>query len=73
LWLVETSADDEGWRDVAREEDNKQLSGAFRTGTFPFAGGGECRLIRLVNTDRTHFGNGVLRIYGWEVFGSLLK
>ena len=24
-WLVETSADGENWREVAREEDNKQL------------------------------------------------
>jgi hypothetical protein len=29
LWLVETLADGENWREVAREEDNEQLNGQF--------------------------------------------
>jgi hypothetical protein len=49
LWLVETSVDGESWREVTREEDNKQLNGRPFTGTFTAAGGGECRFIRLVN------------------------
>jgi hypothetical protein len=72
-WLVETSADGETWREVAREEDNKQLNGSRFTGTFPVAGGGECRFIRLVNIGRNHFANDQLVISSWEIFGSLVE
>jgi hypothetical protein len=40
LWLIETSADGESWREVAREENNKKLNGSFKTGTFAIAGSG---------------------------------
>jgi hypothetical protein len=46
LWLIEASADGESWREVAREEDNKQLNGYYFTGTFAVADGRECRFIR---------------------------
>jgi hypothetical protein len=72
-WLVETSADGESWREVAREEGNKQLNGRWLTGTFPVAGGGECRFIRLVNIGRNHAGNDALWITAWEIFGTLVK
>jgi hypothetical protein len=47
LWLVETSADGESRRVVAREEDNKQLNRSGVTGIFAVAGGGESGFIRL--------------------------
>jgi hypothetical protein len=72
-WLVETSADGVRWREVAHEEDNKQLKGRYFTGTFAPAGDGECRFIRLVNIGRNHFRNDCLWISAWEVFGSLLE
>jgi hypothetical protein len=72
-WLVETSADGEIWREVAREEDNEQLNGCGFTGTFAMAVGGECRFIRLVNIGRNHYGNDSLRITAWEIFGSLIE
>jgi hypothetical protein len=72
-WLVETSADGENWREVAREEDNGQLSGKWSRGTFAIAGGGECRFIRLVNIGRNHRGSGGLCISVWEIFGSLIE
>jgi hypothetical protein len=72
-WLVETSADGESWREVAREEDNKQLNGSRFTATFPVVGGGECRFIRLVNIGRNHFGDDQLWITAWEIFGSLVE
>jgi hypothetical protein len=71
-WLVETSADGENWREVAREEDNEQLNDKLLTGTFSVAGGGECRSIRLVNIGRNHFGNDTLLIFAWEIFGNLV-
>jgi hypothetical protein len=61
-WLVETSADGENCREVAREEDNEQLNDPNFTGTFAVAGGGECRFIRLVNIGRNHLGNDFLAI-----------
>jgi hypothetical protein len=72
-WLVETSADGERWREVAREEDNKQLNGYRCIGTFPVADCGECRFIRLVNIGKNHWGSDCLVISAWEIFGSLLE
>jgi hypothetical protein len=37
-WLVETSADGKSWREVAREEDSRQLNGRWFTCTFAVAG-----------------------------------
>jgi hypothetical protein len=72
-WLVETSTDGENWREVAHEEDNKQLNGNWFTATFPVAGGGECRFIRLVNIGRNHYGSDQICISGWEIFGNLIE
>jgi hypothetical protein len=74
-WFVETSTDGDNWREVAREEDNKQLNGTYCTGTFAVAGGGECRFIRLVHINRNHYHrpNNCLCISAWEVFGNLIK
>jgi hypothetical protein len=68
-WLVETSADGEKWREVAREE----VNGDRFTGTFAVAGGGECRFIRLVNIGRNHNRNDYLCISAWEIFGRLIE
>jgi hypothetical protein len=73
LWLVETSTDGENWREVAREEDNKQLNGSRFIATFPVAGGGECRFIRLVNIGRNHVGSDQLVISAWEIFANLIE
>jgi hypothetical protein len=73
-WLVETSLDGENWREVAREENNEQLNGRLRTGTFGVADVRECRFIRLVNIDRTHSGSDdIFAISAWEIFGSLVE
>jgi hypothetical protein len=72
-WLVETSMDGENWREVAREEDNKQLNGKRFTATFPVAGSGECRFIRLVNIGRNHFDEDSILISAWEIFGNLIE
>jgi hypothetical protein len=72
-WLVETSADGESWREVAREENNKQLNGSRFTCTFPVADDRECRFIRLVNIGRNHRGNDMLLISAWEIFGTLVE
>jgi hypothetical protein len=72
-WLVETSADGESWREVGREEDNRNLNGRWFAGTFAVAGGGECRFIRLVNIGRNHLGDDRLEISAWEIFGSLIE
>jgi hypothetical protein len=53
--------DGENWREVAREDGNKQLNGKWFTGTF--AGGGECRFIRLVNIGRNDAGSDMHAIY----------
>jgi hypothetical protein len=71
-WLVETSADGKSWREVAREEDNKQLNGVNFTATFAVAGAEECRFIRLVNIGRNLRGNDCLQISAKQIFGSLM-
>jgi hypothetical protein len=53
--------------------DNDRLNGKWFTATFAVAGGGECRFIRLVNIGRNHFGNDILCISAWEIFGSLME
>jgi hypothetical protein len=63
IWLVETSMDEENWREVAHEVDNEQLNGSWFAGIFPVAGGGECRFVRLVNIGRTHCGDDCLLIH----------
>jgi hypothetical protein len=72
-WLIETSVDGKSWREVAHEEDNKQLNSQHFTGTFAVAGDGECRFIRLVNIGRNHGRYDQLLIYGWEISGSLVE
>jgi hypothetical protein len=72
-WFIETSVDGENWREVTREEDNKQLNDSRFIGTFPVAGAGERRFIRLVNIGRNHYGNDCLLISAWEIFGSLIE
>jgi hypothetical protein len=72
-WLVETSTDGENWREVAREENNKQLNGSRFTATFAVAGGGEYRFIRLVNIGRNHLETDALLISAWEIFGNLIE
>jgi hypothetical protein len=72
-WLVETSADGESWREVAREENNRRLNGRWFTATFAVAGGEECRFIRLVNIGRNHSGYDIFCISAWEIFGNLFK
>jgi hypothetical protein len=72
-WIVETSTDGKSWREVAHEEDNKQLNDDYFTATFAVAGGGECRFIRLVNIGRNHSGRTCLGITAWEIFGGLFK
>jgi hypothetical protein len=72
-WLVETSVDGKSWREVAREEDNKQFNHEWFTGTLTVAGGGECRFLQLVNIGRNHMGDDRLVITAWEVFGSLVE
>jgi hypothetical protein len=72
-WLVETSLDGKGWREVAREEGNSQLDGSRFAGTFRVAGAEECRFIRLVQIGRNHWGDDCLQISAWEIFGSLVE
>jgi hypothetical protein len=72
-WLVETSADGQNWREVAHEEDNKQLNGCLFTTTFEVARGEECRFVRLVNIGRNHFGDDQIWISAWEIFGNPIE
>jgi hypothetical protein len=63
------SGDRKIWREVACEEDTKQLDGKWFTATV--AGGRECRFFLLVNTGMNHHGNDITWISAWEIFGGL--
>jgi hypothetical protein len=65
--------DEESWREVAREENDRQLNGPYFTGTFAVAGGGECRFIRLVNIGRSHLGDDQVVISAWEISGTAIE
>jgi hypothetical protein len=71
-WLLATSADGKNWRDVDSKDNSQGLNGKWYTDTFMVAGAGEHRLIRLVNIGRNHFEDDQLRIFAWEIFGSLI-
>jgi hypothetical protein len=64
--------DGKSWREVAREEGNKQVQCERLTGTFAVAGG-ERRFIWLVSMGRNHTGTDQLRISAWEILGSLVE
>jgi hypothetical protein len=72
-WLIQTSTDGVSWWKVACEKGNEQLNGKRFTCTFPVAGGGVCRFIRLVNMGKNHHGSDQLVISAWEIFGSLIE
>jgi hypothetical protein len=72
-WLVEKSADGKSWREVGREEDNRQLNAYRFTGAFAVAGCEECRFVRLGNVGRNHFGTEAIWITAWEIFGTLIR
>jgi hypothetical protein len=72
-WFVEASAGGTSWLEIDHKENNNQLNGYRFTGTFPVAGGAECRFIRLVNIGKNHFGNDCLSISAWEIFGRLIE
>jgi hypothetical protein len=72
-WIVETSEDGESWKEIDRREDSDKLNDAQVVGVFEVRDARECRLIRLVNVGRNHFGNDCLHIEAWEVFGTLVE
>jgi hypothetical protein len=43
-WVIETSVDGVNWWEVDHQEDNKQLNGSFRAGTFGVAAGSAASL-----------------------------
>jgi hypothetical protein len=72
-WLVERSADGKKWRGLAREENNRKLTGSRLIGTFAVVGAEECRFIRLLHIGRNHYGHDRLKISAREIFGSLIE
>jgi hypothetical protein len=58
---------------VDRRENNNQLNGMFRSGTFAVESGGDCRFIRLANVGRNHNGTDCLKMTVWEIFGTLVE
>ena len=71
--LVEASADRANGREVARQEDSKQLDGRSFAATFVIAGGPVCRLLRLVQIGMNHYENDQFVISAWEIFGSFIE
>jgi hypothetical protein len=73
-WVVETSVDGQMWQEVDHQENNQDLNGRYRTRIFQVSAGvcRPCRMIRLVNIGRNHFGDDCLQIGAWEIFGDLL-
>jgi hypothetical protein len=70
-WLVETSVDGDTWQEVDHRQDNDELNRTYAARTFTIARAASCRLIRLVNIGRNHFGYDCLMVTAWEIFGSL--
>jgi hypothetical protein len=72
-WAVEVSMDSMSWTEIDHKENNSELYAPDVTRAFQVARMEEGRFIRLVNIGRNHFGNDMLRLDKWEIFGSLIE
>jgi hypothetical protein len=70
-WVVERSLNGVNWVEIDRHagqiEENKWIG----CDTFPVSNSGQCRFIRLTQTDTNYIGNTELSLGGFEVFGTL--
>jgi hypothetical protein len=71
-WVVEVSGDGNKWTQIDTKEDNADLNGPHRVGTFPVTTSEPWQFIRLVNIGRNWFGNDSLYLSMFEIFGSLI-
>jgi hypothetical protein len=71
-WVVETSLDGRDWQEIDYKEKCEDLNGSCSTATFPVAGAGPCRFVRLVQVGRCHQGGDGLCLSAWEIFGTII-
>jgi hypothetical protein len=72
-WVVEGSLDVESWTEIDRQTDNQDFNDdCWSTASFAVSNPGECRFIRLTQTDKNHYlGNDILYLRVVEFFGTL--
>jgi hypothetical protein len=72
-WVVESSLNGKGWREIDRKTDNDDLKGwPPRVASFAVTNVAECRFIRLTQTGKDHAGKAFLDLSAFEVFGTLI-
>jgi hypothetical protein len=71
-WVVESSIDGSQWTEIDRKRESKDFNGD-KIASYAFSSSGECRFVRLTQTDKNHKGNDFLAISVLEFFGILLE
>jgi hypothetical protein len=72
-WIVEVSADGEGWTEVDHRENTSELNNRDVTELFQVAKSAEGRFMRPVNVGKNHKGTDSLCLSSFEIFGTLIE
>jgi hypothetical protein len=78
-WVIESSLDGVGWFsggtwiEIDRRTNNYDLKASPSVTSFAVSKSAECRFIRLTQTGPNHNQTNELRIFVFEVFGTLLE
>jgi hypothetical protein len=71
-WVVERSLDGQNWTEIDVQVGNQDFKYDWNTASFALSNSGECRFIRLTQTDKNHYGDDELRLRALEFFGTLV-
>jgi hypothetical protein len=71
-WCLEVSIDGKDWSEIHRVNDNNDQNGSNRITAYAATKSTICRMIRLGQTGKNHYGSNHLDVFGLEIFGSLM-
>jgi hypothetical protein len=70
-WVVEGSADGDGWAEMDRKTDDRAFRWGAATSSIAVSKPAECRFIRITQTGKRQDGRDGLRLTAVEFFGTL--
>jgi hypothetical protein len=71
LWFVEVSLDGESWTEIHRRANKTGFDGERNPASYAVLKTGDCRYIRLTQTDTNTQDNQPLFLYAVDFFGTL--
>jgi hypothetical protein len=72
-WVIEGSNTGKSWQELDRRENVDDLRDSAAVHVYPIAQPGPLQMIRVRQTGPNHIGDERLRIYAFEIFGSLFE